>query len=97
MSIDSQLAEMRALAANEGLNVVCELQEPLIEKQVKKIHVTQSYKQRSIDTTRSLKIFFVNMESNGRQQLRSLSIQDIYCEAVVRQRKPRLPTESRIR
>lgn len=27
MSIDSQLAEMRALAQNEGLNVVCELQE----------------------------------------------------------------------
>ena len=27
MSIDSQLAEMRALAVNEGLNVVCELQE----------------------------------------------------------------------
>jgi DNA invertase Pin-like site-specific DNA recombinase/predicted metal-binding protein len=27
MSIDSQLAEMRALAENEGLNVVCELQE----------------------------------------------------------------------
>lgn len=27
MSIDSQPAEMRALAANEGLNVVCELQE----------------------------------------------------------------------
>ncbi len=27
MSIDSQLAEMRALAINEGLNVVCELQE----------------------------------------------------------------------
>jgi len=27
MSIDSQLAEMRALATNEGLNVVCELQE----------------------------------------------------------------------
>lgn len=27
MSIDSQLAEMRALALNEGLNVVCELQE----------------------------------------------------------------------
>lgn len=27
MSIDSQLAEMRSLAENEGLNVVCELQE----------------------------------------------------------------------
>lgn len=27
MSIDSQLSEMRALAENEGLNVVCELQE----------------------------------------------------------------------
>ena len=27
MSIDSQLTEMRALAVNEGLNVVCELQE----------------------------------------------------------------------
>ena len=27
MSIDSQLAEMRALAENEGLNIVCELQE----------------------------------------------------------------------
>ena len=27
MSIDSQLAEMRALAVNEDLNVVCELQE----------------------------------------------------------------------
>ncbi|MCA9331869.1 recombinase family protein [Candidatus Saccharibacteria bacterium] len=27
MSIDSQLAEMRALAENDGLNVVCELQE----------------------------------------------------------------------
>jgi DNA invertase Pin-like site-specific DNA recombinase len=27
VSIDSQLAEMRALAANEGLNVVCEKQE----------------------------------------------------------------------
>jgi len=27
MSIDSQLAEMRSLAQNEGLNVVCELQE----------------------------------------------------------------------
>ena len=27
MSIDSQLTEMRALVANEGLNVVCELQE----------------------------------------------------------------------
>lgn len=27
MSIDSQLAEMRALAVNEGLNVVCALQE----------------------------------------------------------------------
>lgn len=27
MSIDSQLNEMRSLAANEGLNVVCELQE----------------------------------------------------------------------
>ena len=27
MSIDSQLNEMRALAENEGLNIVCELQE----------------------------------------------------------------------
>lgn len=27
MSIDSQLSEMRALAENEGLNVVCEKQE----------------------------------------------------------------------
>ena len=27
MSIDSQLAEMRSLAENKGLNIVCELQE----------------------------------------------------------------------